>query len=91
MRGIEERRPAAAVGASRRFQRHRARPVTTRLDGIFPLVAVIFFGAASTSLVLLNISGAAPVSGPPILASLALAAGYAVRMRRTLRRQGRTA
>jgi hypothetical protein len=75
----------------RHFQRRRGRAVATRLAGIFPLVAVIFFGAATTGLVWLNISGAARVGSTLILACLALATGYTARMWRTLHHQRRTA
>ena len=59
--------------------------------GFFPLVAASVFGAASTGLFLLKISGAAPVNRSLIVASLALAAGYAVRMWQILQRQRKTA
>jgi hypothetical protein len=75
----------------RRFQRRRGHAVATRFAGIFPLVAVIFFGAATTGLVWLNISGAARVGSTLILACLALATGYTARMWRTLHHQRRTA
>jgi hypothetical protein len=75
----------------RRIQRRRGRAAATRFAGVFPLVAVIFFGAATSALVLLNISGAARVGSTLILACLALAAGYTARMWRTLHHQRRTA
>ena len=73
-----------------RFGRGRGRAAATRSGSMFPLVAVILFGAAATALVVLKVSDAARVGGPPILACLALAAGYAVRMR-MLRRTGKLA
>lgn len=72
----------------RRFQRGRV--VATRAASFFPLVAVVLFGASAAALVVLKVGGAVPVGGPPILACLALAVGYAVRMR-MLRRAGRLA
>jgi hypothetical protein len=81
----------AGYQLARRFQRRRGRAVTTRFAGFSPLVAASIFGAASMGLFLLKISGAAPVNRPLILASLVLAAGYAVRMRRAPQSQGRTA
>jgi hypothetical protein len=68
---------------ARRFQRRRGRRRERFVARVFPLVAVIFFGAAATALIWLKISGTAPVSLSPIFASVALAAGYAVRMGRT--------
>jgi hypothetical protein len=76
---------------ARRFQRRRGRAVATRVAGVFPLVAVIFFGAATTALVFLNISGAARVGRTLMLACLAVADGYAARMWRTRQHQRRTA
>jgi len=52
---------------------------------------VTIFGAGAAAQILLKVSGAAHIGGPPILACLALAIGYAVRMRRTVRQRGRTA
>jgi hypothetical protein len=69
----------------RRFRRRGRRPVSAPAARYFPLVAVIVFGAGAMAQVLLRISGAAPAGWPPILASLALAAGYAVRIRQTPR------
>jgi hypothetical protein len=73
-----------------RFQRRRGRALATRSASFFPLAAVILFGAAATALAALKASGVVPVGGPPILACLAVAVGYAVRMR-MLRRTGRLA
>jgi hypothetical protein len=53
-------------------------------SGYFPLAAVIFFGAGTTAQVLLMISGT-HVGGLPVVATLALAIGYGVRMRWTPR------
>lgn len=72
----------------RRFQRRRGRAVTMLFGKFFPLLATVFFCTVTAVLTLLRISGAAHVARPPILATLALAAGYAVRMRWTLRRAG---
>ncbi len=74
----------------RRFLRRRRHADPVLLARSFPRVAVILFGAAATGLVLLRTSGAVPVGRPPILATLALAAGYAVRTR-TLRRHRKLA
>jgi hypothetical protein len=81
----------AGYHLARRFQRRRGRAVATRVAGVFPLVAVIFFGAATTALVLLNISGAARVGRTLMLACLAVADGYAARMWRTRHHQRTTA
>lgn len=73
----------------RRVRRRRGRVGEMLVAGYFPLVAVIFFGAAATGLIMLKISGAAPVSRSPILAPLALAVGFAFPMGRTLVRHRR--
>jgi hypothetical protein len=75
----------------RRFRRRGTRAVAAAAARYFPLVAVTFFGAGTMAQVLLKISGAAPAGPPTILACLALAACYAVRIGRTLRPRGRTA
>jgi hypothetical protein len=73
----------------RRFRRRRAGVAAGR-SGRFAAVAVIFFGATTVALALLNVGGAVPVARPPALACLALASGYAIQlgMRRCM---GRTA
>jgi HAAS len=76
---------------ARRVQRRRGRTVAARSGRLFPLVSAVFFGAAATTLVSLEASGAAPVNRPLILAALALAVGYAARVWLTLRRRGRLA
>ena len=55
-----------------------------RAAGYFPLAAAIFFGAGTIAQILLIISGT-HVGGLPILATLALAIGYGIRMRWTRR------
>jgi hypothetical protein len=62
---------------ARRFRRRGTRAVAARY---FPLVAVIAFGAGTLAQVLLKASGTR-VGAPTILASLALAIGYAVKTR----------
>jgi hypothetical protein len=74
-----------------RSRRRGARAVAASAVRYFPLAAVSLFGAGTAALVLLKVSGAAHIGGPPILASLALAVGYAVRMRWRLRPRGTTA
>ena len=76
---------------ARRFRRRGARPAAVREARYFPLVAVSFFGIGTAVLVLLKVSGSTYIDGSSILASLALAVGYAVRMRWTLRPRGTTA
>jgi hypothetical protein len=72
----------------RRFRRRRGRAVMMLSGEFFPPLAAVFFGTAAAVLALLRISGAAHVAIPPILATLALAVGYAVRMRWTFHRAG---
>jgi hypothetical protein len=67
----------AGCYVARRFRRRGTRAVTARY---FPLVAVIAFGAGTMAQVLLKVSGTR-VGAPTILASLALAIGYAVKTR----------
>lgn len=74
----------------RRFRRRGTRAAVVPAVRYFPLVAVIVLGSGAVVQVLLKISGAAPAGWPTVLAFLALAAGYAVRVRRT-RPRGRTA
>ena len=69
-----------------RFQRRRGRVVATRSATFFPMAAVGLFGAAAIALAALKVSGVAGVGGPPILACLALAVGYAARMLRRVRK-----
>ena len=73
---------------ARRFRGRRARAAAASAASAaryFPLVAVSFFGAGALTQVLLWVVGAAPIGGPPILACLALAVGYAIRTRWTPR------
>ncbi|MGH3070024.1 MAG: HAAS signaling domain-containing protein [Streptosporangiaceae bacterium] len=84
----------AGCGLTLRLRRRRGRWMLLR--GLFPMVAAGFFSTIAIALALttLNASG---VSGPDpglvpgltAAAYLALAAGYAIRMARTLRRQRR--
>ena len=71
-----------------RFRQRRAAAAPG--PGYFPLVAVVFFGIGTVAQVLLIISGT-HVSGLPVLATLALAIGYGIRMQRTLRPRAGTA
>jgi hypothetical protein len=73
----------AGCRLARRFRRRGTGAAPARAAGYFPLAAAIFFGAGTIAQILLVISGT-HVGGLPILATLALAIGYGVRMR-TLR------
>jgi hypothetical protein len=73
----------------RRFQRRRGRRREMLVAGLFPLVAVVFFGGLAVALTLVKVNSAVPLGSPPIFASLALAVGYGIRMWRTLLHQGR--
>jgi hypothetical protein len=73
----------AGCRLARRFRRRGTGADPARAAGYFPLAAAIFFGAGTIAQILLVISGT-HVGGLPILATLALAIGYGVRMR-TLR------
>jgi hypothetical protein len=81
----------AGCRLARRFRRRGARVAAASAARYFPLMAVSFFAAGTAAQVLLKVSGVAHIGGPPILASLALTVGYAVRMRWTLRPRGTTA
>jgi len=74
----------AGCRLARRFRRRGTGAAPARAAGYFPLAAAIFFGAGTIAQILLMISGT-HVGGLPILATLALAIGYGVRMRWTLR------
>jgi hypothetical protein len=75
----------------RRRQQRRGRLRGPLLAGAFPAVAAGFFYAVGLALLGFNVSdpGAPNVSGLFIVACLALAAGYAARAARTLRRRRR--
>jgi hypothetical protein len=77
----------AGCRLARRLRRRGTGAAPARATGYFPLAAAIFFGAGAIAQILLIISGT-HVGGLPILASLALAIGYGVRMR-TLRARRR--
>jgi len=81
----------AGYHLARRFRRRGARAAAASAARYFPPLAASFFAAGTAAQVLLKASGAAHIGGPTILASLALAVGYAVRMRWTLRARGATA
>jgi len=73
----------AGCRLARRFRRRGAGAAPAGTAGYFPLAAVIFFSAVTLAQILLIIAGA-HVGGLPVIATLALAIGYAIRMRRTL-------
>lgn len=79
----------AGCRLARRFRRRGTVPAPVRPAGFFPLAAAIFFGAGAIAQILLMISGA-HVGGLPVLATLALAIGYGVRMGWTVRPRRRT-
>jgi hypothetical protein len=64
---------------ARRFRRRGTRAPAGRR---FPLVALAIFAGGTIAQVVLSASGATHSGGPAVLASLALAIGYAVRTRR---------
>jgi hypothetical protein len=71
----------AAYHLVRRLRRRRGQVQEMLFGGYFPLVAAVFFAATAVGMASL----VRQVTGPAILA--ALAAGYALRMSRTFRRQ----
>jgi hypothetical protein len=77
----------AGCGLTLRLRRRRGRGIL--LGGLFPMVAAGFFGAIALALTPLSASGAGEPATGLAAAYLALAAGYAVGMARTLRRQRR--
>ncbi len=76
----------AGCGLTLRLRRRRG--CGTLLGGLFPMVAAGFFGAAALALTPLSASGVRLATGLAV-GYLALAAGYAIRMARTFRRQHR--
>lgn len=72
----------AGYHLARRFRRRGTRAVAAPASRYFPLLGVIVFGGGTLAQVLLNISGTTRPGGPAVIASLALAVGYAVRTRR---------
>jgi hypothetical protein len=76
----------AGCGLTLRLRRRRGRGML--LGGLFPMVAAGFFGAIALALTPLSASGVRLATGLAA-AYLALAAGYAIRMARTFRRQRR--
>jgi hypothetical protein len=76
----------AGCGLALRLRRRRGRGML--LGGLFPMVAAGFFGAIALALTPLSASGVKLATGLAA-AYLALAAGYAIRMARTFRRQRR--
>jgi hypothetical protein len=76
----------AGCGLALRLRRRHGRGML--LGGLFPMVAAGFFGAIALALTPVSAGGARLATGLAA-AYLALAAGYAIRMARTLRRQRR--
>lgn len=76
---------------ARRRQRRRGRLRGPLLAGFFPVVAASFFGVLALALFALHLSGAGGTFDPAlvVVACLALAVGYAVRVTRKLLRQPR--
>ena len=77
----------AGYRLARRRQWRRGRLPGPMLAGLFPLLAVGFFGAVAVALVTLDASGGGVTVTPGLAVAgcLALASGYAVRTWRTLR------
>lgn len=81
----------AGYRLARRHQWRRGRLPGPMLAGFFPVLAAGFFGAVAVAFATLDASGAGVKVAPglAVAACLAVALGYAMRMRRTLLRQPR--